>query len=276
MLQVVVGSRLCSDEGLPLWIVLLRCAGGQYSARIRSLCQFFNSTDMTLEVALLEEDDSTWTVLPYSASAGGGSPGSGPKRPAVGDVMEEEVFEYERYLPLRGWSPDHLKGLDPHRYCRQRDGSRGSSSFPKVQLPQVSSLTRMGRREVLALHEMCCHISCPVRNYQVGCRLFLLFSVNAEVRVLGVQLQPLTIVSTCALQGWEWEGPWEVEIHGNVDADGWAYAFEPRQFRWPPEPGAGIKKAHDFVRRYDSCRSHCSCSCFCCTASSFTAGNEQL
>jgi hypothetical protein len=51
------------------------------------------------------------------------------------------------------------------------------------------------------------------------------------------------------LQGWEWEGPWEIEAQGNVDPDGWAYAFEPGQFKWPPPPGAGNKKAHDFVRR---------------------------
>lgn len=115
--------------------VLCHAAGGQYQARIRSLCQFFNSTDMLLEVALLEEDDTGWTMLPYSAT--GTSPRSSPA--AVGDVVEEEVFEYERYLPLRGWSPDHLKGLDPHRYCRQRSSGKGSTTFPKVQLPQVGT-----------------------------------------------------------------------------------------------------------------------------------------
>lgn len=94
---------------------------------------------MTLEVALLEEDDNSWTVLPHNAASGGGSsPAAAQKRPAVGEVVVEDVFEYERYLPLKGWSPDHLKGLDPHRYSRQRDGSRGSTSFPKVQLPPVS------------------------------------------------------------------------------------------------------------------------------------------
>lgn len=125
---------LTSDSGLHVGYV-----GGQYSARIRSLCQFTNNTDMVLEVALLEEDDTSWTVLPSTAIAGGTT---GQKRPAVGDVMEEEVFEYERYLPLRGWSADHLKGLDPHRYSRNRDGSRGTTSFPKVPLPPVGPSTQ--------------------------------------------------------------------------------------------------------------------------------------
>lgn len=196
-----------------------------------------------LEVALLEEDDSAWTLLPYTAG-GGSSPGQ--KRPAVGDVVEEEVFEYERYLPLRGWSPDHLKGLDPHRYSRHKDGSRGSSSFPRVPLSQVRSLgpglpnsrrccvVVTGKQQSLhKKHAICQHVCYPTY-----------LSVD-----LGLDLQCKLTACFRADQGWEWEGPWEVEIHGNVDPDGWAYAFEPRQFKWPPEPGAGIKKAHDFVRR---------------------------
>jgi hypothetical protein len=56
----------------------------------------------------------------------------------VGDVAEEEVYEYERYLPLRGWSAEHLSGLtDPRHYMWQSNGNKGSSSFPKVALPQV-------------------------------------------------------------------------------------------------------------------------------------------
>lgn len=51
------------------------------------------------------------------------------------------------------------------------------------------------------------------------------------------------------MQGWEWEDAWSVEKHPLLDPDGWAYAFDMNQFKWPPQPGAGIKKAHDFVRR---------------------------
>lgn len=138
-------------------------AGGQYQGRIRSLCQFFNSTDLVLEVALLQDDDTSWTLLPQqqqqqSSSAGGASFSSAAGRLSgssqqaasaaslssssgrVGDVVEEEVFEYERYLPLRGWSPDHLSSLDPRQYCRSRNGSHGTNSFPRVPLPPVSVL----------------------------------------------------------------------------------------------------------------------------------------
>jgi vacuolar protein sorting-associated protein 13A/C len=56
----------------------------------------------------------------------------------VGEVTEEEVFEYERYLPLRGWSPNHLSSLDPHQFSRYRNGSHSISAFPRVPLPPVS------------------------------------------------------------------------------------------------------------------------------------------
>jgi hypothetical protein len=34
-----------------------------------------------------------------------------------------------------------------------------------------------------------------------------------------------------------------------VDKDGWAYAFDWPQLKYPPTPGSGIKRSHDFVRR---------------------------
>ncbi|KIY93003.1 hypothetical protein MNEG_14960 [Monoraphidium neglectum] len=52
-----------------------------------------------------------------------------------------------------------------------------------------------------------------------------------------------------SLRGWEWEGPWEVEASGDVDAEGWAYAFDWPGLKYPPSPGSGLKKSHDFVRR---------------------------
>lgn len=53
----------------------------------------------------------------------------------------------------------------------------------------------------------------------------------------------------CITQGWEWEGPWEVEHHPCVDAEGWAYAFDFPHLHWPPEPGDGIPKPIEVVRR---------------------------
>lgn len=55
--------------------------------------------------------------------------------------------------------------------------------------------------------------------------------------------------SLLPLQGWEWEGQWEVERHPNLDPEGWDYEFDMNMFKWPPPTGAGVKKAHDFVRR---------------------------
>jgi vacuolar protein sorting-associated protein 13A/C len=115
-------------------------AGGQYQGRIRSLCQFYNSTDLVLEVALLQDEDTAWTMLPTTASQSSRS----SSQANVGEVTEEEVFEYERYLPLRGWSPNHLSALDPRQFSRFRNGSNGTSSFPRVPLPQVS-LKTLGR-----------------------------------------------------------------------------------------------------------------------------------
>lgn len=123
-----------------------RTAGGQYQGRIRSLCQFFNSTDLVLEVALLQDDDTSWTVLPQSASQASSRSSS---QAMVGDVVEEEVFEYERYLPLRGWSADHLSSLDPRQYSRFRNGSKSTSAFPRVPLQPVSLCCRQPRTAVL-------------------------------------------------------------------------------------------------------------------------------
>jgi hypothetical protein len=112
-------------------------AGGQYQGRIRSLCQFFNTTDLLLEVALLQDDDTAWTLLPTTASQGPLQSGS---KANLGEVVEEEVFEYERYLPLRGWSPNHLSSLDPRQFSRYRSGAHSSSNFPRVPLPAVSAV----------------------------------------------------------------------------------------------------------------------------------------
>ncbi len=40
-----------------------------------------------------------------------------------------------------------------------------------------------------------------------------------------------------------------MEATGDVDAEGWAYAFDWPHLRYPPAPGSGLKKAKDFVRR---------------------------
>ena len=142
-----------------------------------------NVTDLLLEVAILEDHDSGYTVIPHVSTGGSsGSPsltaissgsrsslppaGPGRKSPlslgpagtssmgvssggfgetsssAVGEAAEEQVFEYERYLPLRGWSYTHLLPSDPKRYSRLASGGRSSDELPKIMLPQVGLLCK--------------------------------------------------------------------------------------------------------------------------------------
>lgn len=91
-----------------------------------------------LEVSLLEDDDSSWTMLPQAASQGIPGRAGSSLGGAGGGEVEEEVFQYERYLPLRGWSADHLSALDPREYSRYRNGANSTSNFPKVPLSAVS------------------------------------------------------------------------------------------------------------------------------------------
>lgn len=49
--------------------------------------------------------------------------------------------------------------------------------------------------------------------------------------------------------GWEWLGPWEIEIKGNVDAGGWCYAPDFKLMKYPPKKGAGKKGLMDMTRR---------------------------
>ena len=40
--------------------------------------------------------------------------------------------------------------------------------------------------------------------------------------------------------GWEWDGPWEVELSPFVDKEGWAYAPDWSAMVWPPQNGAQV------------------------------------
>lgn len=58
------------------------------------------------------------------------------------DVVEEEVFENERYIPIRGWSSRNLNPLtDRKRYSLGRNsGAQSVSEIPKIQLPSGKSV----------------------------------------------------------------------------------------------------------------------------------------
>ena len=53
-------------------------------------------------------------------------------------MAEEEIFENERYIPIRGWSSNNLNPLtDRKRYSLGRSsGSRSVSEIPKLPLEE--------------------------------------------------------------------------------------------------------------------------------------------
>lgn len=148
------------------------CAVGAYHVQLRSLCCFFNDTDMALEVALLEDSDSSYTMVPHASSAGSfqsaassgslrGTTSSSSARAVSGallsststsggaaatpagsiakDTCEERLFEFERYMPFAspGWSAAHLLPADPKHWSQLPKGGHSSNEQPLVPLPQV-------------------------------------------------------------------------------------------------------------------------------------------
>jgi hypothetical protein len=148
----------------------MRCTVGAYHVALRSLCCFYNDTDMPLEVALLEDSDSSYTMVPHASSAssyqsassgfprggsssssarglsgtslGSHSSSSGAATPAgsiAKDTSEERLFEFERYMPFAspGWSAAHLLPADPKHWSQLPKGGHSSNEQPLVPLPQV-------------------------------------------------------------------------------------------------------------------------------------------
>lgn len=74
---------------------------GTRHVRFRPLVTVVNATAVPLEAAL---------------AGGGGAPGS------AGQTVEEEVFENQRYIPLRGWSSDALLPTDWMRWSTRGGG----------------------------------------------------------------------------------------------------------------------------------------------------------
>ena len=57
-------------------------------------------------------------------------------------AIEEEIFENERYLPIRGWgSRGGLLPTERRRYST-RDGSQSFNDFPTLHLPNGEMLQR--------------------------------------------------------------------------------------------------------------------------------------
>ena len=97
---------------------------------LRSLCQVVNETEMTVEVCILAKPSFTASVLSQDPSISKGQGG------AV-TVVEEEVFENERYDDgKKQWGHQFLADGERRRYnTRREDGGGDSLSFPQVSLP---------------------------------------------------------------------------------------------------------------------------------------------
>ncbi|BBN04917.1 vacuolar protein sorting-associated protein 13A/C [Marchantia polymorpha subsp. ruderalis] len=97
--------------------------GGVKHLIIRSLVVVQNGTDFDVEVSLCMV-----SALGVKRAV---------RESGVGETVEEEVFENERYQPLSGWGskwPGHLLPSDPGRYS-DRDSKGSTEEFPAVKLP---------------------------------------------------------------------------------------------------------------------------------------------
>ncbi|KAK9908805.1 hypothetical protein WJX75_003140 [Coccomyxa subellipsoidea] len=104
--------------------------GGVKREVLRSLCQLVNDTQLRLEVALVG-DSSRSRSSSASSSRGFGRQES--MRESQSDAKEEEIFENERFLPIKGWG--NSLPTERKRYST-RDGSQSAAEFPSLPLPQ--------------------------------------------------------------------------------------------------------------------------------------------
>ncbi len=51
------------------------------------------------------------------------------------DITEETVFEHERVIFLKGWSPKYLLPTERKRFSRSSDGASSDMEFPDIQCP---------------------------------------------------------------------------------------------------------------------------------------------
>ena len=103
------------SEALRAWGLQVR--GGVRCIRLRPLLTVHNATGVLLEACL---------------STGGGPAGT------EGRVVEEECFENQRYMPLRGWSAESLLPTDCQRW------STRSGAVDAETLPEFCARARLG------------------------------------------------------------------------------------------------------------------------------------
>ena len=53
----------------------------------------------------------------------------------VQDMAEDSVFEHQRVIFLKGWSPKYLLPTERKRFSRSSDGASSDMEFPDIQCP---------------------------------------------------------------------------------------------------------------------------------------------
>lgn len=78
------------------------------------------------------------------------------RRSSGADVVEEQIFEHERFLPLVGWSSKNLLPTERNRYSRYEEGAQSTSAFPQIRLSDgdVSHVTS----DKIILSSTLCHV----------------------------------------------------------------------------------------------------------------------
>ena len=77
-------------------------------------------------------------------------------------IVEEVVFEHERVIFLKGWSPKHLLPTERRRFSRTADGAASDMDFPEIQCPSGG----------LFMHQIAPAV--PLCNIRIPCRLILM------------------------------------------------------------------------------------------------------
>ncbi|DBB13386.1 TPA: hypothetical protein ACH3X3_005119 [Trebouxia sp. C0006] len=138
-----VGAGGMLKKNLPMKGVALECSfrDGVKNEVLRSLCQLVNTSELALEVCVVDLAESDWQMLPRQARSISSDQvqmqhqQSLSKRGSGVNVTEEQLFEHERFMPLAGWSSRRLLPTERNRYSRQEDGMNSTNTFPQIRLP---------------------------------------------------------------------------------------------------------------------------------------------
>ncbi|KAK9827173.1 hypothetical protein WJX74_009221 [Apatococcus lobatus] len=126
---VVLPVRMPGGKGIALESSFQH---GLKQERLRTLCQVVNSTSLTLEVSVVQTHPSQ---QPSPAAPSQNSRQSPRPRNSGGvrDMAEDTVFEHERVIFLKGWSPKYLLPTERKRFSRSADGASSDMEFPDIQ-----------------------------------------------------------------------------------------------------------------------------------------------